>query len=357
MALNIRDRKEIKRGNFPYAAARVKARKSTLIPKAQYEKFLVMDLSSITRFIGETEYSKEISELSTRYSGMDLVEMATHENLARNFREVLRFCQGNLKLVIEDYLTTWDTWNIKTILRGRSYGASEQEILDDLVPAGTFSREDLREMVKAKDLDEILEHLRGTKFHRHIVEARSALGDMDLMKLENVLDREYYADLLKLDTGSGWAHKIVIRFFREKIDLVNLKTLFKLKFAEMEPDYIVGLMLPGGHELNMVELKQLAATEDFERFLNELKSYRFWPAVKGPAEAAAESGTLNMVMSALDAYHFRTASKFGKLYPLSLLPFLDYFIWKRIEVDNIRIICRGKEAGLSQDLIRSMLIT
>jgi V/A-type H+-transporting ATPase subunit C len=62
-------------------------------------------------------------------------------------------------------------------------------------------------------------------------------------------------------------------------------------------------------------------------------------------------------MSALDSYHFRNASKFGKLFPLSFLPFLDYFIWKRIEVDNIRIICRGKQAGLSEDLIRSMLIT
>lgn len=357
MALNIRERKETGKGNFPYAAARVKARKSTLIPRAQYEKFLVMDLPSITRFIGETEYSKEISELSTRYSGLDLIEMATNENLARNFREVLRFCRGNLKRFIMDYLTTWDTWNIKTILRGRSYGAGTQEILDDLVPAGTFSKEDLREMVEAEDVDALLEHLRGTKFHKHILEARKADGEVDLMKLENVLDREYYTDLLKLESGAGWVHRIVLRFFREKIDLVNLKTLFKLKFAEAEQDYIFGLMIPGGQELNMVELKRLAATEDFDRFLADLKQFKFWPAIKVQAETAADSGTLNMVMSALDAYHYRTASKFGKLYPLSLLPFLDYFIWKRIEVDNIRIICRGKEAGLSEDLIRSMLIT
>lgn len=357
MARNHMGEREAGRDNFPYAATRVKARKSTLIPKAQYEKFLVMDLRSITRFIGETEYSKEISELSTKYSGLDLVEMATYENLARNFHEILKFCRGNLKRVVERYLTIWDTWNIKTILRGKSYGASQQEILDDLVPAGTFSREDLREMVVAEDLDALLKHLKGTEFHRHILDAKTAGGDVDLMKLENALERDYYSDLLTIATGTGWVHKIIVRFFREKIDLVNLKTLFKLKFAEMEPEFIASYLLPGGHELNMSELKHLAGTEDFEHFLNELKSYRFWPAIKGPAEAASESGTLNMVMSALDANHFRTASKFGKLYPLSLLPFLDYFIWKRIEVDNIRIICRGKEAGLSEDLIRSMLIT
>jgi len=394
MASNFRGERETGRDNFPYAATRVKARKSTLIPKAQYEKFLVMDLPSITRFIGETEYAKEINELSTKYSGLDLVEMATYENLARNFHEVLEFCRGNLKLVVERYLTIWDTWNIKTILRGKSYQASSQEILDDLVPAGTFSREDLRKMVAAEDIDALLEHLKGTEFYKHVKDARTAGGDVDLMKLENHLEKDYYADLLTISTGTGWVNKIILRFFREKIDLVNLKTLFKLKYAEMEPEFISSYLLPGGYEMNMSHLKQLAGTAEmvkctkcnelipalatkcpkcgeefeenagaaagppnFDRFLNELKSYRFWPAIKDAAEAAAESGTLNMVMSALDAYHFKNAAKFGKLYPLSLLPFLDYFIWKKIEVDNIRIICRGKQAGLSEDLIRSMLIT
>jgi len=356
MAARLGGTKDKGKDNYPYACARVKARKSTLIPRSQYEKFLMMDLPSIIRFISETEYSKEISELGPKYSGLDLVEMATYESLARNFREVLGFCRGNLKVFVQKYLATWDTWNIKTVLRGKSYGASEQEILENLVPAGTFSREDLKDMVTAENIDDIADHLKGTKFHRHLLEARSAGGDVDMMKFENALDKEYYADLLTISTGTGWVRTVIDKFVREKIDITNLKTLFKLKFSELDPEYIQGFMLPGGHELSVPELKRLAATEDFEHFLNELKVYKFWPAIKDQAETAADSGTLNRVMSALDGYHFRNATKFGKLYPLSFLPFLDYFIWKGIEVDNIRIICRGKQAGLSEDLIRSMLI-
>jgi len=357
MVKNHRDLGQSGKSNFPYAATRVKVRKSTLIPRAQYEKFLVMDLPSIIRYISESEYSKEVSDLGTRYSGLDLVEMATYENLARNFREVLRFCRGDLRDVVKKYLTTWDSWNIKTILRGKSYGASQDEILENLVPAGTFSREDLRELVVAEDIDSIMEHLKGTKFHRHILEARSPSGEVDLMKLENALDREYFTDLQTITTGTGWVHKVIDTFVQDKIDITNLKTLFKLKFAELGPEYVTDHLIPGGHELNMAELKRLAATEGFERFVDELKAFKFWPAIRDSAESAAKSRTLNQVMSALDSYHFKKATKFGKLYPLSLLPFLDYFIWKKIEVDNIRIICRGKEAGLGEDLIRSMLIT
>jgi V/A-type H+/Na+-transporting ATPase subunit C len=357
MAAKLRGSKDEGKDNYPYACARVKARKSSLIPRSQYEKFLMMDLQSIIRYISETEYSKEISELGTKYSGLDLVEMATYESLARNFREVLSFCRGNLKTIVEKYLTTWDTWNIKTVLRGKSYGATPDEIMENLVPAGTFSREDLKDMVTTEKIDDIADHLKGTKFHKPLMEARSAGGEVDLMKFENALDKEYYTDLLTISTGNGWVRTVIDNFVREKIDIANLKTLFKLKFAELEPEYISSFMVPGGHELSVPEMKRLAATEDFEHFLNELKVYKFWPAIKDQAETAADTGTLNRVMSALDSYHFRNASKFGKLYPLSFLPFLDYFIWKRIEVDNIRIICRGKQAGLSEELIRSMLIT
>jgi len=357
MVARLRGSKDEGKDNFPYACARVKARKSSLIPRSQYEKFLMMDLQSIIRFISETEYSKEISELGTKYSGLDLVEMATYESLARNFREVLGFCRGNLRTMVEKYLTTWDTWNIKTVLRGKSYGATAQEILENLVPAGTFCRDDLKEMVTAENIDDVAEHLKGTKFYKHLIEARSAGGEVDLMKFENALDRDYYTDLLTIKTGTGWVQTVIDSFVREKIDITNLKTLFKLKFSELEPEYISEFLIAGGHELSVPELKRLAQTADFEHFLNELKVYKFWPAIKDQAETAADTGTLNRVMSALDSYHFRNASKFGKLYPLSFLPFLDYFIWKRIEVDNIRIICRGKQAGLSEDLIRSMLIT
>jgi V/A-type H+-transporting ATPase subunit C len=357
MVLKLKNTEDEGKDNYPYACARVKARKSSLIPRSQYEKFLMMDLQSIIRFISETEYSKEISELGTKYSGLDLVEMATYESLARNFREVLGFCRGDLRSMVEKYLTTWDTWNIKTVLRGKSYGASAQEIMENLVPAGTFSREDLKDMVAADNIDDIADLLKGTKFHKFLMEARSAGGVVDLMKFENALDRDYYTELLTIKAKRGWVRTIIDNFVREKIDVANLKTLFKLKFSELEPEYITEFLIPGGHELSIPELKRLAAAEDFERFLNELKAYKVWPAIKDQAETAVDSGTLNRVMSALDSYHFRNASKFGKLFPLSFLPFLDYFIWKRIEVDNIRIICRGKQAGLNEDLIRSMLIT
>jgi V/A-type H+-transporting ATPase subunit C len=59
---------------------------------------------------------------------------------------------------------------------------------------------------------------------------------------------------------------------------------------------------------------------------------------------------------ALDKALVRTAEKFGRFYPLSVLPILDYMIRKKIEVDNIRIIARCKATGLSNEVIEQLLV-
>jgi len=346
-----------KKDNYPYATARVKARKATLIPRSQYMKYMVMDLPSIIRHISETAYAKEVSDLSSKYSGLDLVEAATYENLARNYTEVLGFCGGKLREDLQKYLKKWDIWNIKTILRGKSFGAPADEIIEDLVTAGSLSRNYLHELAKAEDLDAVIDLMKPTEYYKPVLDARLSSGAIDHMKFENALDKEYLVSLLTIGSGSSWLSRILDRFFRVEIDIANLKLMFKLKYAELECDYILKFLIPGGYELTDTVLKRLGMTEDFDKFLDELKGFEFWNAIKEPAEVARETGTLNPIMSALEIYHLRMANKFGRLYPLSILPFLAYFIWKKVEVDNIRIICRGKEAGLSDDLIKSMLVT
>ena len=70
---------------------------------------------------------------------------------------------------------------------------------------------------------------------------------------------------------------------------------------------------------------------------------------------AKEKG-LNEVLRSLEKHVLREASRHANLHPLSILPVLDYMIAKRNEVDNIRIIARGKESGLDNDVIRNLLV-
>jgi V/A-type H+-transporting ATPase subunit C len=48
--------------------------------------------------------------------------------------------------------------------------------------------------------------------------------------------------------------------------------------------------------------------------------------------------------------------RFSYLYPLSVLPVLDYLLKKEREVYNLRAIIRGKQAGLSNEIIEELVV-
>ena len=53
-----------KKGNYAYIVARVKSKKASLLKDDAYSKMLMMSLPEISRFISESGYQKEITELT-----------------------------------------------------------------------------------------------------------------------------------------------------------------------------------------------------------------------------------------------------------------------------------------------------
>ena len=117
------------KARYAYSTARVHAMKVKLFPQETYTKLLVMALPELARFIEESEYKTEVDELARTHSGTDLIEFATHLNLARTFVKLTEMTMGEPHDLIVEYLRRWDIREIKTILRGKLYGASDEEIL------------------------------------------------------------------------------------------------------------------------------------------------------------------------------------------------------------------------------------
>ncbi|MBM4248713.1 MAG: ATP synthase A1 subunit C [Euryarchaeota archaeon] len=346
-----------KDGNYAYACTRVKSRKTFLLTRDTYPRLLMMDLAEIGRFIGEGQYRREVDELSSRFAGVDLVENATYLNLARTCREILDFTQGELREMVRHYLNRWDVWNIKTVMRAKSFGATWEEVSEDLVPAGAFDLRFFSSLYGCATQEEMVEQLRRAAPGEQSPVGRlpAAGARTGLADLENAMDRQYYAALLASVPAGVPANRIFRRYIAAEIDTVNLKTLFKLKFEGVAMEKAQELLIAGGEELGPAELGRLAGAEGFEAFLSELSSARVFEGLREAAGRAQQSGSLNDVLLALDRGLAGRARQFSHLYPLSVLPIIDYLLRKRIEVDNLRTIARGKQSGLPEEEIRGLL--
>lgn len=345
------------KGNYSYVTARVKAKKSLLISKDNYPKLLLMDLNEIGRFLGETQYKVEMTELATKYDGVNLIELGTSKNLARVFTDILTYSEGDLRQMLGRYLSRWDIWNIKTVLRGKFYGASVEEIQEDIVAAGGLSEEYVNTLIAMETVEEILKELKnkeGLAIPDEVVAEYSS--SKTLAPLEDYLDKVYYQDVLGCIKCSNRAERLLKQFLRKEVDVTNLMTLMKLKNEGITPDRPERYFIEGGEELEVKVLVGLSRAETMDQMVSELTKYSFYAEIKDALEELKQSGSLTAVSLSLQRRLLRQSEKFSHIYPLSILPIIDYMLRKKQEVDNIRIIARCKESKLGPDQIKKLLV-
>lgn len=348
----IRRRIPVEMGNYPYVTARVKAKKALLLKPEVYDRLLQMSIPGIARFLGEGQYSEEMVALGTRYDGVDLVEMATRDNLAKVFTQIIEFSEGPLQEMIAGFLDRWDVWNIKTVLRGKFYGAPASEIAEDVVPAGSLSRSFLESLAEMEELEEIITALQDTPYGHLLVGLPASLETLpSLAPYEDLLDKVFYENLLAAVPPATEPTKLFHNFVRSEIDVVNLKTLLRTRGLDAVEERQI--FIGGGRTFTVDELRELAGLE-WPALLERLRDAPFHEVLVPHLQE--DPPRLDRGVRALERWYLQQAGRGANLHPLSVIPVLSYVIGKTTEVENLRIIARGKAAGLETDRIRELLV-
>jgi len=340
-------------GNYAYVVAKVKAKKSLLLKEEDYDKMLMMTVPEISRYISEAGYSKEMTDLATRLSGLNLLEHATYLNMSKAFSIILTASKGELYDMVYAYLNKWDIWNLKVILRGKSYGVDVESIREDLVIAGKLHADALEKLIAFDSEDDIIANygkMTQVNFPQDILAAYKANGNLAV--IEDFLDKMYYERLLISINQSSRPSLLFYEYIREEVDMKNFETILKLKAEGIYGEPVMKFLISGGKRIDDKMLTAFANAEDINSLLSEVSQLKFGEEIKEALEAKDVRG----VVLGLRKYEREKAKKFSRLYPLSVIPVVDYMINKEYEVRNIRAIARGTESGLERETIKGLLV-
>lgn len=341
-------------GNYAYTAARVKAKKSKLLREEDYNKLLMMSVPEISNYISDAGYAKEMADMGNRYAGLDLVEHATYTNMVVAFGSIAEAATGDLREMVLSYLTKWDFWNLKVILRGKKYGLPAEEIRQDLVPAGVLRAEDLDKLLAAATVEDTLV-IFTARTGMHVSEEAMATYKTTQMlgAIEDDLVKTYYRTILAAVGDKDRPRRIFRDYIRNRIDTLNTTTALKFKVEGITGDVIMKYFIPGGMEVDEKVMAQLSAAPDYKSALNVLQSLKFYSTIK---EALTDTPTVLDVVNAMNNYDMGYANKVAHMYPLSVIPVVDYMIHKEREVGNIRMIAHGVDSGLDRDTMKGLLV-
>lgn len=347
---NYREIEASGRANYAYTTTRVRAMKSKLIPSNTYQQLMNMGVDQITRFIGELEYKGDVDELAMRYQGIDLIEHALNRNLAVTYNKLLRISEGEINHLISIYLEKYDVWNIKTILRGKYSKASNEEILSSIIAAGKLPYTFLSELISKSSIDDIINSLSHTPYYSILKE----YNGNNLSTVEDKIDKKYYEDLFSyVISQKSEDTKLFSNFIMTEIDVKNLSTLIRLRKYGLTDPIMQNLFIDGGLKFKLKDLENMLSMSQ-EDLNNELSKHSNWSELIEHTDSEIKS--LAGFEGVLKKITLKSALTLSHANPLSIIPIMDFIVSKQNEVNNLRLIIRGKALNLTDDEIKSQLV-
>ncbi|WP_327050750.1 V-type ATP synthase subunit C [Halomicrococcus gelatinilyticus] len=341
--------------NYEYVNARVRARRAALFDDEDYRKLLRMGPGEIARFMEESEYESEVNALGARYDGVDLIEYSLNRNLAKHFNDLLDWSGGDLYSFIARYLRKFDAWNVKTVVRGIYADADREDVQSDLIRAGEFDDAFLDRLTEAGSIEDVVDLLDGTIFGDPVDAAYEDYEESGLLvPLENAVDRAFYEELMAGVTESqNRALQLYVEFLQAEIDFRNVRNALRISRsgADIDPsEYFI----EGGRLFSASEIAQLAGNTD--ELVARIRDSTYGRDLDDALDELERADSLIGFEHALDAALLEYSDHLSYAFPLSVCPVLAYVLAKEREVDNIRAIARGREAGLSEDEIEEELV-
>jgi ATP synthase A1, C subunit len=341
--------------NPEYVVARVRVRRGQLYSDDDYGTLIRMGPAEIARFMEESSYEAEITDLGARHSGVDLIEYALNRSLARQFDDILAWADGRLYDQVAQYLRKFDAWNLKTIIRGVYTDAPRESVETDLIRAGEFTDRQINRLLGAESIEAIADVVddEGIIYRNALRAALEDFRDTDiLVPLENAIDRVYYENLLK-NVGTSQPARLYEEFLHAEIDFRNARNALRLarSGANIDPaEYFI----EGGSLFSRGDISRLAA--DIDTLVEYIRDSAYGEDLSDALRQLEEADSLIAFEHATDAALLEYGQELGLTHPVSVTPVISYVLAKEREVENIRAIARGKEAGLPNDGIEEELV-
>ncbi len=346
--------------DYGYANARIRAMKSRLFTHLYYEKLMGMEnLQDITTDMGKTEYGKDLDQAMIKYGGIKGFDEALRMNIMKTFQTILKMVDGQAYKLVKILLSRWDIINLKTILRGKNIGASSEDIISSLVPAGELDEMVLYELVKQVDVRHCIDLMATWRmpYAQPLTEAFPEYAKRrSLMPLDLALDRKYYEQAFRKLGGRSLNVGLVREIILREIDITNIMTALRLVKDEIDPNIAKKFFIVGGKEISIEKLESFLDMDSIEDVVADLSRTIYGDILEKHMDDYFETGSLVRLERSMEETVVRKGISMFRADPLSIGLIIGYIWAKYNEITNLRIIARGKVVGMPEKKMREALI-
>jgi V/A-type H+-transporting ATPase subunit C len=339
--------------NQAYAATRAKTRRSGLMDRTRLRQLIQQSPDQLTVAVADSGYRTEIDLYAGKFSGGDLVEAALSHNLQSELSNIIGLCSGRMKDLVEIYAGRFRYHNAKVVLRAVLNDVSSEKVAHSILPEESeINAPWIRMIEEAKTLREAVEQMRRLPFGKALM---ALPDDSGLQTYEDTLDRHYFKH--SLDALRGGADARTLRnILTGEIDHRNIINILEGHAFGLSTEEISQALIPDGRLITARNSTQAISSRegllDVLRQSNKFDLDGFIQTIS----ASDEARTLDPVVTWLRDREHAQMKRLSYLHPVSALPVIHYVACKVQEVEDLRLIVRGRMAGLPVEVLEAHVL-
>lgn len=352
--------------DYAYTNARIRAMQGRLLGRTQYESLLHQEtLEGLVEAFNISPYARTLEHTIAALDPTQLSRMIVRidEALRRDLMQSLAklrcfFSDRSLELV-NALALRWDIYNLKTVIRGKRASAQVEEILTATLPVGILDDIALAELARVPTVQAVADLLETWRLPlAHPVRiGLTLLGESDtLQPLECELDRFTSMHTSRLVADGDDHDRVAGDYLQFLVDKTNLLTALRYlaERSALSPIEAGRQFLKANGRLTRSHYEAVVSARDLRDGLSRLTEtpYR-WLA---GTFAEGETISLPLIERKLDRMAIRKAVSLSRPDPLGIGMAIAYLEQKTNEVRNLRVILRGKAAGMDNELVREWLV-
>ena len=345
---------------FDYGNTRLRARLSSLQPIEKLESFA--DLTSIDSFLSlltKTPYKESIEAALTYAHGYNCLSQAMRMELENIASDLSRFYQDAEGKLVSIIFMRDDLLNLKTIVRGQTHEIPLDEMEDSFLSLGTIPLAFLKELAKAKNLDDAVNKMVVYELPpaQVLLELRTEKISLNASEINLTLEKWYFQKIKELLKGSSENIQLLQEFYAIEADITNLNTILNMvsspeRFANTE----IKLYLIAQGNISPKVLLKSSKSDSIEEVVRGLFATKYGEYLKKGLDCYKNTHLLSEFENQLRMYMLNWQSKLPRLNPLGIGVPLGYYARKRSEIRNLRWIGKGIASGFEARYIKENLV-
>lgn len=350
--------------SYEYANARIRALRSRLLRARELEALAALSSpGELAAALARTDYGPDLERARQGLGGVAMLDEAVRRNLSRRLRGLLGFFEAERRgsaspsqprMLVGILLARYELQNLVAALRGKAAGASAQEVLATLLPAGELGEERLAALAEAADVAACVDLAGrwGLPWAPALAAALPASrADRCLPRLELALRRAFLEWAEARLRGGGPNARLVRQALALEVDATNVLATLRLLRRGPRPnaEQLAAMLLPGG-DLPPARVAGLLALPGPMEAVAALGRTSLGRALAGGATLAAELEQGVALEWAVERHLARWARAQLFRDPLGIAVALCYHAEKVVEARTLRLIARGRQGDVRHAL-------